>query len=80
MPGSSTPPEGTEIQIIFLTFWDKVTIIAGAFGFILLLSLCMVCILCPQCIFHGLCCDESNDKKKGNRKTGRYNNITFCSL
>ena len=72
MSESSLPPEGTEVELIVLSFWDKVIIIAGAVGFLLLLSLFLACILCPHCIFHGLCCDESDEKKKGKRKIGMF--------
>lgn len=72
MPSTATAADGTQIQIIILTFWDKVAIVAGALGFLVLLSLFMVCILCPQCLFHWLCCadSEEDESKKGKRKIG----------
>ena len=73
MPVTATASDGTQVQLIILTFWDKVAIVAGAVGFLALLSLFMVCILCPHCLFHALCCSdgEEGDSKKGKRKIGR---------
>lgn len=72
MPVTATASDGTQVQLIILTFWDKVAIVAGAVGFLALLSLFMVCILCPHCLFHALCCSdgEEGDSKKGKRKIG----------
>lgn len=64
MSETATTADGAELHLIVLSFWDKVAIIAGAFGFLLLLSLCMACILCPQCILHTLCCADSDDSQK----------------
>lgn len=69
---TETPPEGTNVHLIYLTFWDKTAIIAGACGFLLLVTICMVCFLCPDCLCYGVCCDRDEDdgeKKKPLKKT-----------
>lgn len=68
---SQAAANGTEVNLIYLTFWDKATIVAGAIGFLLLVAICMVCFLCPDCLGYGVCCgadDEYEKKKKDKQK------------
>lgn len=72
MATSDVPPNGTNIEVISLTFWNKVAIAGGALGFLLLLSICMVCFLCPECFCYSVCFGDEDDtdvkKKKESKK------------
>lgn len=75
MASSEIPANGTYIEVIYLTFWDKVAIAGGALGFLLLISICMVCFLCPECICYGVCFgdeDNSAEKKKKESKNKKF--------
>ena len=80
MPETATTADGATLHLIVLTFWDKVAIIAGSCGFLLLLSLCMACILCPQCILHTLCCADSDESKKKKKKIGNIPQTCPCIM
>lgn len=60
--------DGQDVELIFLTFWDKAIIVGSVGGFLMLIAVCMLCILCPEYIFQGLCCYGENEKK--GQKTG----------
>ncbi|KAL4221226.1 Synaptotagmin-2 [Mactra antiquata] len=68
MATTEAPPEAG-IGVIYLTFWNKVAITSGAVGFLLLVSICMVCILCPECLCHAICCPQDNEEKKKRKYT-----------
>ncbi|XP_045162407.2 synaptotagmin-1-like [Mercenaria mercenaria] len=74
MVSSEVPQNGTTVELIYLTFWDKVAISAGAVGFLLLISMCMVCFLCPECFCHGFCFgeDDPEEKKKKQSKNKKF--------